>query len=235
MAQRPPRAGLGDGDFLAVLLGHPGQRGNSARCAALARTGDKMTSSLARLRVLARQAAAPLIMHGADRLSVLHWELGIRARDVTLTPQDLAPELVVWESHRMTPLTRTRWLNLRAAAADESVTLLLISAFRDWDQQAEKFRCYLRSGKSPQRVMRRVAPPGYSEHHTGRALDLTCPECLPGGGHFAETEAYHWLCQRAKEFGFAMSYPRGNPLGIRFEPWHWCALREDASGPTEVR
>ena len=27
---------------------------------------------------------------------------------------------------------------------------------------------------------------------------------------------------RAGDFGFALSYPRGNRHGIAYEPWHWC-------------
>ena len=188
---------------------------------------------LPRARVLARQVAAPFVMHGADRLAVLHWEFGIQLQHLTLTPQPIASDLVVWESHRMTPLTRTHWLNMRNAASADGVTLLLMSAFRDWEEQAEVLRRYLRWGKSLSRAMRTVAPPGYSEHHTGRALDLACPECLPVDESFAETDAFRWLSEHAQEFGFAMSYPRGNPFGIRFEPWHWCAsLDEPTSRPT---
>ena len=185
-----------------------------------------MTSSLAHLRVLARQVAAPVIMHGADRLAVLHWELGIRPEDVHLSPQHVETDLVSWESHRMTALTCTRWLNMRAMAAADGITLLVMSGFRDWDAQAEVFRRYLRLGKTSRRAMRTVAPPGYSEHHTGRALDLACPDCLPVDTRFAKTDAFAWLSERAHEFGFSMSYPRKNPLGIRFEPWHWCAAAE---------
>jgi hypothetical protein len=184
---------------------------------------------LARVRVLARQVTAPIVMHGADRLSVLHWELGIQPQHLTLTPQPVASDLVAWEAHRMTPLTRTRWLSMRNAASADGVTLVVISAFRDWEEQAEILRRYLRWGQAVSLAMRTVAPPGYSEHHTGRALDLACPECLPGDGDFAETDAFRWLSARAQEFGFAMSYPMGNPFGVRFEPWHWCASLDEST------
>ena len=38
---------------------------------------------------------------------------------------------------------------------------------------------------------------------------------------FEATPAFAWLQARAGDFGFAMSYPRGNPHGIVYEPWHW--------------
>ena len=38
---------------------------------------------------------------------------------------------------------------------------------------------------------------------------------------FESTPAFVWLQSRAGDFGFEMSYPRGNPHGIDYEPWHW--------------
>jgi D-alanyl-D-alanine carboxypeptidase len=181
---------------------------------------------LSRARVRMRQMAAPLVMRGADRLAMLHWELGIRTEEVHLPAHDVETDLVVWESHRMTALTRTRWLNMREAAAADGITLLVLSAFRDWEAQAEVLRRYLRVGKTSRRAMRTVAPPGYSEHHTGRALDISCPGHVPVNRHFAKTDAFAWLSARAGEFAFSMSYPRNNPVGIRFEPWHWCAAAD---------
>ncbi|NND57300.1 MAG: D-alanyl-D-alanine carboxypeptidase family protein, partial [Xanthomonadales bacterium] len=33
--------------------------------------------------------------------------------------------------------------------------------------------------------------------------------------------AFAWLTAHAKQFGFRMSFPRGNPHGVAYEPWHW--------------
>jgi len=41
-------------------------------------------------------------------------------------------------------------------------------------------------------------------------------------GAFAHTEAFRWLSLHAKQFGFTLSYPEGNPFGYAYEPWHWC-------------
>ena len=42
----------------------------------------------------------------------------------------------------------------------------------------------------------------------------------------AGTRAVHaWLVANAVRFGFALSYPRDNPHGIAYEPWHWCWQR----------
>ena len=34
-----------------------------------------------------------------------------------------------------------------------------------------------------------------------------------------------WLRTNAPRFGFHLSYPRNNPHGIGYEPWHWCWRR----------
>ncbi len=63
-----------------------------------------------------------------------------------------------------------------------------------------------------------AAPPGFSEHHTGYALDI-CDETLSLDESFAETRAYRWLQQNARAFNFELSFPRHGE--VSFEPWHW--------------
>jgi D-alanyl-D-alanine carboxypeptidase len=67
------------------------------------------------------------------------------------------------------------------------------------------------------------APPGYSEHHTGRAVDVTTEGVPALRGRVREDERVSAGCrERAGEFGFSLSYPAGNPHGYAYEPWHWC-------------
>jgi D-alanyl-D-alanine carboxypeptidase len=66
------------------------------------------------------------------------------------------------------------------------------------------------------------AIPGFSEHHTGRALDLHAGDGKPLETTFENHPAFAWLCDNAAEFNFHLSYPRNNPSGIDYEPWHWC-------------
>ena len=69
------------------------------------------------------------------------------------------------------------------------------------------------------------AAPGHSEHHTGRAVDIATPGSRPLTEEFEDTDAFRWLTSRAVEFGFSLTYPRDNPWGIAYEPWHW-SLKE---------
>ena len=47
----------------------------------------------------------------------------------------------------------------------------------------------------------------------------------PAEESFERTAAFDWLRTHAGAHGFTMSYPRDNPHGIVYEPWHW---RHDA-------
>lgn len=107
-------------------------------------------------------------------------------------------------------------------ARKDGVILQVVSAFRSVDYQIELIRKKLRAGQTIDAVLSVVAAPGFSEHHSGRAVDLTTPDSDPLEEQFENTEAFAWLQQRAKEFSFVMSYPRDNRFGVIFEPWHWC-------------
>ena len=65
------------------------------------------------------------------------------------------------------------------------------------------------------------AAPGFSEHHTGRALDIGTPGFVDLEENFETTAAFAWLQVHAEEFGFTLSYPKGGTRGIGYEPWHW--------------
>ncbi len=128
----------------------------------------------------------------------------------------------------LTPPAATAWTQMQHAAAAESVALQAVSAFRSVARQAEIIRTKLAGGETIGAILSVNAAPGYSEHHTGRALDLTTPGCVPLIGEFAETPAFRWLAGQATRFGFRLSFPRGNPHGIAFEPWHWCWAEPNA-------
>ena len=113
------------------------------------------------------------------------------------------------------------WRRMQRAAARDGVTLQLVSAFRSIAYQSGIVARKLGRGQSLDEILRVNAAPGYSEHHTGRALDLTTPG-FPGLEEaFEESPAFAWLRANAHRFGFTLSYPRDNPHGIAYEPWHW--------------
>ncbi len=123
---------------------------------------------------------------------------------------------------RLAPSAAAAWRRMRAAAAGDGIVLLPLSGFRSVERQTTLFRRKLAAGQTIDDILKLVAAPGFSEHHTGRALDLGSPEQIAIDEDFARTVAFRWLRRHAAEFGFHLSYPRGNRHGIGYEPWHWC-------------
>ena len=123
---------------------------------------------------------------------------------------------------RMTPRAAAAWRRMRAAGARDGLQLLPLSAFRSVARQTKIIREKLAAGEKIADILRLVAAPGCSEHHTGRALDIGSPAEQELDEHFARTAEFRWLKKHAAEFGFHLSYPRRNPHRIGYEPWHWC-------------
>ncbi len=133
---------------------------------------------------------------------------------------DAGPNLI-GRKVELDPATHRAWLGMEAAAREAGVILLLVSGFRSWDYQARLIRKKLNGGQSIEDILTVNVAPGFSEHHTGRAIDLATPGSRPLTEEFEATEAFTWLTAEAGRFGFRMSYPRDNPQGIIYEPWHW--------------
>ena len=113
------------------------------------------------------------------------------------------------------------WSHMREAALRDDVVLEAISGYRSHDYQLGIFERKLARGLTVDEILTVNAAPGYSEHHSGLALDIGAPDEPPAEESFEHTRAFAWLREHAGGFGFVMSYPRDNPHGIVYEPWHW--------------
>jgi D-alanyl-D-alanine carboxypeptidase len=111
---------------------------------------------------------------------------------------------------------------MKASASAEGIVIRIISAFRTIDRQAEIVRAKINKGLSVESILCVSAPPGFSEHHSGRAIDLTTNGIRPLEQEFERTNAFQWLSTNAGRFGFALSFPPNNRYGYAYEPWHWC-------------
>ncbi|HSM12064.1 MAG TPA: M15 family metallopeptidase, partial [Lysobacter sp.] len=117
--------------------------------------------------------------------------------------------------------TARAWCHMHAAALRDEVILEAISGYRSHDYQLGIFARKRARGDSIEQILRVNAAPGYSEHHSGRALDIGTPGEPAAEESFERTDAFAWLRDNAGGYGFVMSYPRDNPHGIAYEPWHW--------------
>jgi len=121
----------------------------------------------------------------------------------------------------LTPPAANALHAMLAAAAADGIELQVVSAFRSVDYQSGLLRNKLDKGLSIEQILEVSAAPGYSEHHSGRAVDFSTPHYPVLEESFAASEAFAWLHRRAAAFGFQLSYPRGNRHGVAYEPWHW--------------
>jgi len=122
---------------------------------------------------------------------------------------------------RLMPEAASAWNQMKTAAEKDGETLQLVSAFRSVDYQKQIIQRKLAAGQSWEQILRVSALPGFSEHHTGRTIDVTTPGSKVLEEEFENTPAFRWLARRAGEFGFVMTYPRDNSFGVAYEPWHW--------------
>lgn len=113
------------------------------------------------------------------------------------------------------------WQSMKERAQMSEIELIPLSGFRGFDRQAEIIRGKLAVGEKIEDILRFIAAPGFSEHHTGRAIDIGTPGVLPLEEAFATTSAYAWLSRHGGSYGFRLSYPRNNRQGFIYEPWHW--------------
>lgn len=163
-------------------------------------------------------------------IAALHAELGIPADYASRTGLVLCEEAVelvsigadvLGREQRLAPSAAEAWMRMRDAAERDGKQLLVVSAFRSVDYQRALIQRKLEKGLEIADILRINAAPGHSEHHTGRALDITAPDCPPLEQGFEVTRAFEWLTHHAARHGFRLSYPRDNPHGITYEPWHW--------------
>jgi D-alanyl-D-alanine carboxypeptidase len=122
----------------------------------------------------------------------------------------------------LTPAAADAWLAMQKAAERDGVNLLLVSAFRSMARQQELLEAKLASGLLWSEILSVAAYPGFSEHHTGRAVDLGAPGQEDLTETFETAPQFAWLTKNAHRYGFVLTYTRNNSFGISYEPWHWC-------------
>ena len=113
---------------------------------------------------------------------------------------------------------------MMADALADGIDLRLLSGFRSLDlQDVIFFEVASERNQTPEERAMVSAPPGYSEHSTGYAVDLGdgwAPETNLSQS-FEQTEAFRWLQNHAARYHFVLSFPAGNSQGVLYEPWHW--------------
>ena len=152
-------------------------------------------------------------------------------------PEALVPILADGSLKLREPAAKA-WFALEEEARRAGHTLIVLSAFRSkQDQEYLFFEVKRQRGQDTSTRAEVSAPPGYSEHHTGYALDIgdySNQETYLNQS-FEDTAAFKWLKENAGFYGFEMSFPPDNPQGISYEPWHWRFVGDQDSLETFYR
>ena len=118
-----------------------------------------------------------------------------------------------------------KYLELKSALEQEQVYIELDSCYRSVAAQQELWDRWTRE-KGIDYVRTYVAVPGYSEHHTGLALDI----CIKVNGELvyenedmiAQREIFAKIHAKLADYGFILRYleNRDDITGYAYEPWH---------------
>ncbi len=118
-----------------------------------------------------------------------------------------------------------KFVELREALLEEGIQIELDSCYRSVDAQIDIWNRFTEE-YGEEYVKKYVAVPGYSEHHTGLAIDI----CLVVDGKtidenddmIAEEKIFAVIHAKLADFGFILRYPLGKEeiTGYSYEPWH---------------
>ena len=119
------------------------------------------------------------------------------------------------------PAAARAWNRMHQSAQQDGIILQPVSCFRSVEYQLGIVNRKLSRGQEISEILKVSAAPGFSEHHTGRAIDVTTPGFDVLEEVFENSPAFEWLTQNAGMYRFKLSFPRNNRHRLAFEPWHW--------------
>lgn len=104
--------------------------------------------------------------------------------------------------------------------------LMVNSSFRSYEEQEEIYKSFKLKGE--EYADQYAARPGFSEHQTGLAIDITSIQ-NPTSNQFTNSEEYEWLKNNSYKYGFILRFPEGkeNITGYSTESWHFRYLGVD--------
>ena len=108
-------------------------------------------------------------------------------------------------------------------AKKDGISLVFLSGYRSINLQRKIFYSLksIRNQIASERA-RVSAPPGYSEHSTGFAIDIgdANERETDFEKSFENTNAFKWLKKNAAKYHFKLSFDK-NQTSVDYEPWHW--------------
>ena len=131
------------------------------------------------------------------------------------------------EELRIERNTYQQYVKLREALPKQGVQIELDSVYRSVAEQQEIWDAWSADPElGPEYCKKYLAVPGYSEHHTGFAVDIFImkdgKEIRDNDEMIADTEDFKKVHALMPEYGFILRYPLGKEdiTGYSYEPWH---------------
>jgi len=141
--------------------------------------------------------------------------------------------------HRVDSRVAEAALQMLSDAQAEGLNLVVISAYRSYEQQKEIFAETMQEWNEQglnwfdayRETKMSVAAPGSSEHQAGLALDIIAEAYDFLDEQQSETPEMQWLVANSWRYGFILRYPADkiHITGIIYEPWHYRYVGVDAA------
>ncbi|MEG1584171.1 MAG: D-alanyl-D-alanine carboxypeptidase family protein, partial [Anaerovorax sp.] len=136
-------------------------------------------------------------------------------------PDDYKPNDLVSLTGRVSlrAEAKTAFDQMTAAAKSQGYRITPVSGYRSVAYQHCLYQCYLRSD-SRYIVDTYSARAGFSEHHTGMAIDVAGSN--GSMSNFGATKEFAWVKENASRYGFIIRYLPDTQYitGYKNEPWH---------------
>ena len=140
-------------------------------------------------------------------------------------PEEL---VTVYGEFLATPDTKEAFEIMKADMEEIGLELHIVSSYRSVSYQKGLFKTFA-SRDGEEAADRYSARGGFSEHCTGRALDVSDnPSDLDV---FAGSDSGKWVYENAYKYGFILRYPEGSEdiTGYMYESWHLSYVGTDIS------
>lgn len=118
-----------------------------------------------------------------------------------------------------TKLRNDVYLKLKSMIDDAKkagVNILVASSYRSYDYQLGIWERPENIAQGFEARKKASAIPGTSQHEWGTDIDF-----YPITSSFGTAPQFAWLQANADKYGFYLEYPKNNPEGYEYEPWHW--------------
>lgn len=133
-------------------------------------------------------------------------------------PEVSNSDLVNIEGYKVHKMVSKPLQQMIKDARSQGVDLKIASAFRSIKYQSTIIERKKNKGQSSKQIYFVSAAPGFSEHHTGLAIDF-----YPINSSFKHSKTYQWLLENAGKYGFVQTFTEANSsvTGVSVESWHW--------------